>query len=131
MRISDRFIDNGVIGGFFLAGQFILLALWGLTGWIQPLTGILTVSGALQPTVNALLAALGISGIFFFGLLLDLLTTRFLPFVRAEIIILSGHLYRNEDWLPETIEKEDAYLKKGDDGFKAAYDYLFRGKKYS
>lgn len=130
MRISDRFIDNGVTGGFFLAGQFILLALWGLTGWIKPLTD-LTVSSFLQPAVTTLLAALGIISIFFFGLLLDLLATRFSPFIHEEIISMDSHLDHNQDWLEETLEKEDTYFKKGCDNFKAAYGSLFGAKKYN
>jgi len=130
VRISNRFIDNGVTGGFFLAGQFILLALWGLTGWIKPLTD-LTVSSFLQPTVNTLLAALGIISIFFFGLLLDLLATGFSPFIHEEIISMKSHLDHNQDWLEETLEKEDPYFKEGSDKFKAAYVALFGAKKYN
>jgi len=130
VRISNRFIDNGVTGGFFLAGQFILLALWGLTGWIKPLTD-LTVSSFLQPTVNTLLAALGIISIFFFGLLLDLLATGFSPFIQEEIISMKSHLDHNQDWLEETLEKEDPYFKEGSDKFKAAYVALFGAKKYN
>ena len=130
MRISNRFIDNGVTGGFFLAGQFILLALWGLTGWIKPLTD-LTVSSFLQPTVNTLLAALGIISIFFFGLLLDLLATGFSPFIQEEIISMKSHLDHNQDWLEETLEKEDTYFKEGCDKFKDAYVALFGAKKYN
>jgi len=130
VRISNRFIDNGVTGGFFLAGQFILLALWGLTGWIKPLTD-LTVSSFLQPTVNTLLAALGIISIFFFGLLLDLLATGFSPFIHEEIISMKSHLDHNQDWLEETLEKEDTYFKEGCDKFKDAYVALFGAKKYN
>jgi len=129
VRISDRFIDNGVTGGFFLAGQFILLALWGLTGWVNPLIH-LNVSSTLQPTVNALLVALGIISIFFFGLLLDLLATGFSPFIDEEIISMKSHLDHNQDWLVD-IEKEDSYFKNGCDNFKAAYGSPFRAKMYN
>jgi hypothetical protein len=120
VRISDRFIDNGVTGGFFLAGQFILLALWGLTGWVNPLIH-LNVSSTLQPTVNALLATLGIISIFFFGLLLDLLATGFCPFIQKEIISMKSHLDHNQDWLVD-IEEEDAYFKEGSTTFVTSYN---------
>jgi hypothetical protein len=120
VRISDRFLDNGVTGGLFLAGQLILLALWGLTGLIKPLID-LTVSIFPQSTVNALLAALGISSIFFFGLLLDLLATGFPPFIQKEIISMKSHLDHNQDWL-RCIEDEDAYFKKGSNDFVTDYN---------
>ncbi len=127
MRISDRFIDNGVVGGFLLAGQFILLALWGLTGWIKPVTDFLTVPASLQLTVNILLSALGITSIFFFGLLLDLFSTAFPPFHQEEMVILKKHIDQNQ-WLVETIAREDTNFKKVYDDFIDSYNHLPEGE---
>ncbi len=127
MRISDRFIDNGVVGGFLLAGQFILLALWGLTGWIKPVADFLTVPASVQPAVNILLAALGITSIFFFGLFLDLFSTIFPSFVQEEMVILKRHIDHNQ-WLAETIAREDTYFKEGYDDFIDSYNHLPEGE---
>ena len=118
MRISDRYVDYGVVGAFFLIGQFTLLVIWGLTGLItnglEALVRI--IPSQLQVPTYSLLTILGVIGIFFFGLLLDLFSL--IP-AFPEKYIFKMRLDDNQDWL-DSLRHQDSYFQKGYDGFLAA-----------
>jgi hypothetical protein len=112
MQISDRFVDYGVVGAFFLIVQYTLLALWGQAGWIinhltalaQPIPTQLTIP------IATLLTILGIIGIFFFGLFFDLFTIFSFP---LEIFVFDKFFRQNQEWLEEMHKQNKySYLKK-------------------
>ncbi len=112
MQISDRFVDYGVVGAFFLIVQYVLLALWGQAGWIinhlsalaQPIPTQLTIP------VATLLTILGIIGIFFFGLFFDLFTIFSFP---LEIFVFYNFFKDNQGWLEKMQEQDKwSFLEK-------------------
>jgi len=123
MRISDRFIDYGTTGAFFLIGQFILLALWGQPVWLLSLLSHVTVAPSLQSTFNSLIVALGITAIFFFGLILDLLGSIFFPMRLEELGSFKNQVETNKEWL-QLWGQENAYLQKSYEEFQTAYSDL-------
>lgn len=107
MKISDRFLDYGLTGGFFLTIQVILLVYFVPHTW-QSISAMI-IPTSLQGSVNTILAALGIVAIFFTGALLDL----FAPFYAyAEMYEIRMHLILNKDWLQSTIVHAYANLSK-------------------
>jgi hypothetical protein len=76
MKISDRFLDYGLTGGFFLTVQIILLLHFFPQMWHGILSMTTVIPSTLNGSINTILAALGIVAIFFTGAILDL----FAPF---------------------------------------------------
>lgn len=106
MNISDRFTDYGITGAFFLLGQLILLAFWGLEGWINAVASVIqSIPQVVQPTAISLLVAFAIIGIFFFGLMLDLAAI-----IKQELPIFKEHMQRNQLWLQEFMLKFPHYF---------------------
>jgi hypothetical protein len=111
MRLSDRFIDYATTGAFFIVSQLILLASWNPRGllilffWLS----VPSVPSWLQTPIDGLLAALGISSIFFFGLVLDLLGSALRS---GELQRFHQQLLRNHDWLP-CMAKQDPFFARG------------------
>ncbi len=121
MRLSDRFIDYALTGAFFLIGQIILLVVWNLVGWIHGVGVFLTqLPMPLQTPSNGVLTVLGIISIFFFGLLLDLLSSTFRG---VEMRKFRGHLSRNKEWL-QRLATKDEYLAQGLKDFLGIDDLL-------
>ena len=107
MKISDRFLDYGLTGGFFLTLQMALL--FSFFPEIWPKMVGLVIPPTLQGSVNPVLSALGIVAIFFTGALLDL----FVPFYAyAETYEIRRHLLWNKDWLQEVLVASTPGLKK-------------------
>lgn len=114
MQLSDRFIDYATTGAFFVVSQLIFIASWTSKGllvlffWLSGPTAP-TVPSWLQTPADGLLAALGISSIFFFGLVLDLLGS----ILRSgELRRFHQHLLQNHDWLIR-FAKRDAFVAGG------------------
>ncbi|MGH2496432.1 MAG: hypothetical protein ACRDIV_17170 [Ktedonobacteraceae bacterium] len=102
MKISDRFLDYGLTGGFFLTVQVILFMHFVPQAWQGISVMTATIPSALDGSINTILAALGIVTIFFTGALLDLFT----PFhALAEMYEIRKHLILNNDWLQDAIIK--------------------------
>jgi hypothetical protein len=107
MKISDRFLNYGLTGGFFLTLQMALLLSFFPEIW--PKMVDLVIPPVLQGSVNTVLSALGIVAIFFTGALLDL----FVPFYAyAEMYEIRQHLLLNKDWLQEALVASSPVLKK-------------------
>jgi hypothetical protein len=119
MKISDRFTDYGLIGGFFWMLQ---CSVWGFFtfpkgGWDQLLQGlkpglteISTTALPYVPSLVALLGALAIIAIFTTGLLLDLLGSAFFRGLEARVFI--AHLRRNKRWLESVMDQNKDYIQE-------------------
>jgi len=103
MKISDRFLDYGLTGGFFWTVQIILLLIFYPTAWHSMATiAIGAIPQQLAGSANAIFGALGIIAIFFTGALLDLFSPLYaLP----EMFTIRKHLISNKDWLKDEVIK--------------------------
>jgi hypothetical protein len=118
MKISDRFTDYGLIGGFFWLLQ---CAVWGtvgfpLGGWdhlfrefARDLTPFLLAIQPYIPFLAALLGALALTVVFITGLLLDLLGPAW--FRTFEVAIFRENLRRNKRWLEQVIQQNQDYIQ--------------------
>ncbi len=108
MKISDRFLDYGLTGGFFLTVQIILLMFFFPRMWQGIWTMTAVIPSAFNGSINTILAALGIVAIFFTGALLDL----FAPFYAySEMFEIRKHLILNKVWLQRSIVQSYPDLK--------------------
>jgi hypothetical protein len=116
MKISDRFTDYGLIGGFFWLLQcsvwgFFSFARVGREDLLQRLITVLTrVPAAYVPSLVALLGALAIIAIFTTGLLLDLLGSSY--FRNIEVRVFITHLRRNKRWLERVVDQHKDYIQE-------------------
>lgn len=110
MKISDRFLDYGLTGGFFWAVQIILLILFFPSIWhTMGVMAIGAIPENLSGSANSIFAALGIIAIFFTGALLDL----FAPFYSlAEMFEIRKHLVSeaNREWLKKEVKNSKKFL---------------------
>jgi len=115
MKISDRFTDYGLIGGFFCIVQLALMATLGtggfsLTAQVHKLqAAFANTPQAALPSLAALLGALALIAIFTIGLLLDLLGA--LAFRGDEMRVFLWHARRNEIWMQKLIDKNKDYIQ--------------------
>ena len=115
MKISDRFTDYGLIGGFFWLLQLtVWLVIAGRNGWsdhLQTFTTTLNIlpAPAIAPLV-ALLGAIGLIAVFTTGLLLDLLGSWF--FRTVEMIVFDRHVRQHSHWLHRVADLHSAYLQE-------------------
>jgi hypothetical protein len=115
MKISDRFTDYGLIGGFFWLLQLGVLSLFGLSHsqrkhLVEGLNAL--IAGVPPPTVPALIAFLGVLAlisIFTTGLLLDLLGSSY--FRTLEVSVFSRFLQRNRRWLERIVDQNRDYIQ--------------------
>src|SRR5437660_1307072 len=111
MKISDRFLDYGLTGGFFLTVQIIILASFFPQMWHSVIE---VIPSALNGSINTILAALGIVAISFTGALLDL----FAPFYAySEMYDIRKHLILNKVWLQRSIVQSYPDLKNDLEAF--------------
>ena len=115
MKISERFTDYGLIGGFFWLMQ---LAVWlvvvGRTGWSNYLQTFTTTlnsfpAQAIGPLV-ALLGAIGLIAVFTTGLLLDILGAWF--FRRIEMIVFDSHARQHSHWFQKVADLHSSYIQE-------------------
>jgi len=115
MKISDRFTDYGLIGGFF---WLLLFSMWGFgfpsVNWDTLLQELKTtfdgIPTAVVPALVALLGALAIIAIFTTGLLLDLVGS--LYFGPAEAGVFGAHLRQNKPWLERIVDRNQDYFQE-------------------
>jgi hypothetical protein len=115
MKISDRFTDYGLIGGFFWLLQCSLFAIVFLPmAWDDSLPPICkdlaaALSASSNPVLAGLLGALGLIVIFTTGLLLDLLGSSLVRGTEAYIFV--KHLQRNSTWLGRLMQENGDYVQ--------------------
>jgi hypothetical protein len=115
MKISDRFTDYGLIGGFFWILQLVLCLVVGRTEWADHLhkfTATLNgVPASAFPPFVALLGALGLIAVFTTGLLLDLLgSSYFLGMV--EMMVFVRHAREHIHWFQRVADLNKAYIQE-------------------
>jgi hypothetical protein len=115
MKISDRFTDYGLIGGFFWLLQFALMATFGirrfwLAGEVHSLETLLKdlPPGALPP-LAALVGALALTAIFATGLLLDLFGSTY--FRGTEMNVFIWYARRNALWVQRLFDQHKDYIQ--------------------
>jgi hypothetical protein len=115
MKISDRFTDYGLIGGFFWLLQLaVWLVIAGRNGWsdyLQRFTTTLNIlpASAIAPFM-ALLGAIGLVAVFTTGLFLDLLGSFNLRAV--ERLIFVNHARQHCHWFQRFADLHSAYLQE-------------------
>jgi len=115
LKISDRFTDYGLIGGFFWLLQCSLLGIvfWPMPGWDPLLPAVckdlIALPPSAYPVLAALLGALALIVIFTTGLLLDLLGSSYFRVVEANIFI--AHLRRNKRWMERLMKENGDYIQ--------------------
>jgi hypothetical protein len=107
MKISDRFTDYGLIGGFFGLISFTLASLLGFPKSLVALfeaaiNGFSRLPANAASPFAALLGALALIAIFATGLVLDLLAASYFRGIEARIFV--GHVQRNQQWLGQLAE---------------------------
>jgi hypothetical protein len=115
MKISDRFTDYGLIGGFFWILQ---LAVWivivGRDGWTTYLHTFAATLNALPPPAVApfvtFLGALGLIAVFTTGLLLDLLGSSYLR--ATEMMVFVRHARQHSHWFQSLANLHSAYIQE-------------------
>jgi hypothetical protein len=132
MRISDRFVDYGITGAFFLIGQYILLVIWGQIGWFNNLNDFeKTAISSLPASASSLLTVLGIIGIFVSGLILDLSSQFFAPwFSNREVAKFKEHMRQDQGWLENIAEQYDGYFPEAIDKLTASYSSYLRFRSF-
>jgi hypothetical protein len=115
MKISDRFTDYGLIGGFFWMVQvFIWYALRPSISWNDVVHGLNSWLSSMPPAavspLVALLGALALIVIFTTGVLIDLIGSFY--FRGLEVRVFIGHLRRNQRWLASFVSKNQGYLQE-------------------
>lgn len=115
MKISDRFTDYGLIGGFFwilqLAVWLVIVGRNGWTAYLNTFTATLNVlpAAAVAPFV-ALLGALALIAVFTTGLLLDLLGSWY---TRAtEMMVFVRHARYHNHWFQRVADLHSAYIQE-------------------
>lgn len=115
MKISDRFTDYGLLGGFFWAIQLGIAGLFGFVtlGWAAQARALATLlnglpSGAIAP-VAGLLGAVGLICIFATGLVLDLVGT--VMFRSLEMRVFRRYASNNEVWLRRFAERHKDFVR--------------------
>jgi hypothetical protein len=112
MKISDRFTDYGVIGGFFWMLQF---ALWashssGWAGLLKQFTNTINlVPPSASPSFVALLGAVGLIVVFTTGMLLDLFGSAY--FRTWEATVFTNHVRRHLHWFQKVMDLSKDYVQ--------------------
>jgi hypothetical protein len=114
MKISDRFTDYGLIGGFFWMLQLAIWPVIDRTGWADALhyfTGALvSVPKEALPSFVALLGAFGLIAVFTTGLLLDLLGSSY--FLATEMMVFARHVRQHIHWLQRVTDLNTDYIQE-------------------
>jgi len=114
VKISDRFTDYGLIGGFFWLLQ---VALGSFCGIFEPGSNLLRSlkagldaipSGAVA-SVAALVGALALIAVFATGLVLDLLGSSYYRIMEAGIFV--AYIRRNRRWLEDIVNQSRDYMQ--------------------
>jgi hypothetical protein len=115
LRISDRWLDYALVGGFFWLWQVALAGVtfgedaW--TGFCTALKGGLDIlpGPALSP-LTALLGALALIAVFVTGVLLDLLASAWLR--SWELMAFTKYLRENKTWLETFVQANRSYIQE-------------------
>jgi hypothetical protein len=115
MKISDRFTDYGLIGGFFWLLQCSLFAIvffpmvWDPS--FPPICKdlVAALSASSNPVLAGLLGALTLILIFTTGLLLDLLGSSLSRSIETNIFV--KHLQRNNTWMGRLMQENGDYVQ--------------------
>jgi hypothetical protein len=115
MKISDRFTDYGLIGGFFWTLQFAILGAMGYewhtwpVWWRKMGSALGAIPTTSLPTISAVLGALALIAIFSTGLLLDLFSAPI--FRNVELRIFTHYVKRNREWLGSFLDQHKPYIQ--------------------
>jgi hypothetical protein len=115
MKISDRFTDYGLIGGFFWMVQaFIWYAFYPSTSWNDVAHGLnswlSSIPAAAISACVALIGALALIAVFTTGVLIDLIGSSY--FRSVEVRVFIGHLRRNQRWLANIVSQNESYIQE-------------------
>ena len=118
MKISDRFTDYGLIGGFFWALQVALLlsvglgnvkSLIGSTNWGDFSKVAAQIPSGVISAVAAVLGAVALIAIFTTGLLLDLVGSWL--YRAAEMTLFQKHAKQNAIWMEKLVNLHQDYIQ--------------------
>jgi hypothetical protein len=115
MKISDRFTDYGLVGGFFWTLQLAFVAVlgvqeenWSQLGRVMESTLARLPKETLSP-LTAILGALALVAIFSTGLLLDLFGGFYFRAVEVQVFV--RYLKRNQNWLERLLDQQKDYVQ--------------------
>src|ERR1700733_1235339 len=108
MKISDRFTDYGLIGGFFWLLQ---LGLWCVFKAMTPMDLIhfIDTNFKMLPTsVTSLLGVLGLILVFVTGVVLDLIGSQLLLNIERQVFVDLAQ--QHAEWLRPFVEKSKTFI---------------------
>jgi hypothetical protein len=111
MQISTRFVEHGLIGGFFWSTEIALILVSGngplvLQSLLDFAETLPAIPDSFQPLTTSLLGGLAIVLVFTTGLILDLASSFFIVW---EMRVFRMHLERNREWIEKFFEVHKEY----------------------
>jgi hypothetical protein len=114
MKISDKFTDYGLIGGFFWALQVALVVSFGFgsvksINWGEFGKAVARIPSGVVSPLAAVLGAVVLIAIFTTGLLLDLCGSTLYFF--AEMTTFQKHARHNDLWVGKLVNQHQDYIQ--------------------
>ncbi len=124
MKISEKFAEYGLTGGFFWLVQILFLSYSSkqnptdLLNSLSTAVNQISIPQALSAATGSFLAAIAIISIFFTGLLLDLFGSFF---ILIEMRQFKKQINLNEQWFDDLVSNRGGYINSDYQYFKKSY----------